>query len=229
MSQYLQSWILHICDTKNVCHAKYNIFAMMMTMAHTITSLPHLVHCCHNIYNVEYCIIVTQKNELILTNRYQGFWPPPLFHVSGCSLPFATITYSISFAIIPTQLHRNPLDFVPKWLQMYSNEQKADVLTSHIHLFIFTRESQDKNQTRPETPKSNRILFLQKNNSSISSQAIIRNDNVLKLYVNADMCGYGSPISDKYLSLPCSKPPQAISFARRTRFPSGIFPMLCLW
>ena len=142
-------WISHVCI------AKYNIFAMMMTMAHTITSLPHLVHCCHNIYNVEYCIIVTQKNELILTNRYQGFWPPPLFHVSGCSLPFATFTYSISFAIIPTQLHRNPLDFVPKWLQMYSNEQKADVLTSHIQLFIFTRESQDKNQTRNPKIKPN--------------------------------------------------------------------------
>ena len=120
------------------------------------------------------------------------------FHVSGCSLSLATFTHSISFVIpvdteILSDLSRNDSKCIP---------MNKKLTSSHlIFIYSFSRVNLwTKTETRPETPKSNRILFLQKNNSSISSQAIIRNDNVLKLYVNADMCGYGSPISDKYPS-----------------------------
>ena len=134
---------------------------------------------------------------------------------------FHLLLYLRSYTEILSTLSRNDCKCIP---------MNKKLTSSHlIFIYSFSRVNLwTKTETRPETPKSNRILFLQKNNSSISSQAIIRNDNVLKLYVNAVMCGYGSPISDKYFSFPCSKPPQAISFARRTRFPSGIFPTLCV-
>ena len=106
---------------------------------------------------------------------------------------FHLLLYLRSYTEILSTLSRN--DF--KCISM-----NKKLTSSHlIFIYSFSRVNLwTKTETRPETPKSNRILFLQKNNSSISSQAIIRNDNVLKLYVNADMCGYGSPISDKYPS-----------------------------
>ena len=48
-----------------------------------------------------------------------------------------------------------------------------------IFIYSFSRVNlRTKTETKSETPKSNRILVLLKNNSSISSQAIIWSDNV---------------------------------------------------
>ena len=72
-------------------------------------------------------------------------------------VPFLLLHLHILFHLL--YLHRNPLGFVPKWFQMYSNEQKADVLTSHIHLFIFTRESQDRERKPNQKPQNQTKFF----------------------------------------------------------------------